>query len=101
MDQLPLSFEPVRSRRADPATSQVSADLVREFEGEHFAKILKSLRFEGPQTIHELAVATGMTAVQIARRLPELEDAARVQVRKGVTRNSPAGRPCRVWELAP
>lgn len=101
--QLALSFEPIRARRADPSTSQHAADLVREFEGEHFSKILKAVN-DAPGTIYEIAAATGLTHVQVARRMNELEQATRVRVQRDeqgseVKRPSPSGRPCRVWEI--
>ena len=40
MNQLALSFEPVRARRSDPATSQRAAAKVDRFAGGHFAKII-------------------------------------------------------------
>jgi predicted ArsR family transcriptional regulator len=97
MHQLTMPF--ARARREDPVTSHAAADLVREFEGEHFAKVLKGLA-EGSATIYELADRAGLTHVQVARRMPELEQAGRVRIREGEKRKSPTGRPCRVWEVA-
>jgi predicted ArsR family transcriptional regulator len=65
---------------------------------DHYAKILDALeRHDG--TIYEIAAATGLTHVQVARRMPELEAMAKVTT-TDETRASPSGRGCRVWDLA-
>lgn len=97
MIQLGLPLLTPRARRRDPATSHVAAARADEFAHEHFGKILAALE-QGRGTIHELAHRAALDHVQVARRLPELEAAARARP-TDETRPSPGGRPCRVWEI--
>lgn len=97
MEQLGLTFEPVRARRRDPATSQASASRVREFDAEHYTKILDALE-HADGSIYQIAERTGLTHVQVARRMPELEAGHKVTT-TDETRVSPSGRGCRVWAL--
>ena len=64
---------------------------------DHCDAIHTALLTLGAQTIHELAQATGLSHVQVARRLPEMRGRAVVTAR---TRPGPAGRLCRVWRAA-
>lgn len=89
-----------RARRSDPATSHVAAESMRPAIGEQHSRILHALKYGGGKTIHELPdFVRGLDAVQIARRMSELEARALV-VRTNETRPSPSGRPCTVWRLA-
>lgn len=65
---------------------------------DHLAKILGSLIVDGAGTIYEVAARLGLTHVQVARRMPELEERGVARPRAGETRLSPSGRACRVWE---
>lgn len=78
-------------------TSHLAAAKVIEFGHAHQAVLLGWLLTAGAATIYELADRSGLTHVQVARRLPELEalGAARPS---GATRIGPTGRQCRVWE---
>lgn len=78
MNQLALTFEPVRSRRSDPATSQRAAAKVERFAGGHFAKILGALADLKTGTYREIAFAAGLEPVAVARRLRELETAGKI-----------------------
>lgn len=91
--QLALSFEPVRARRRDPATSQRSATRARQFAAGHFALILDALA-QGDGTFKEVAERCGLERHAVARRLPELLQAGKV-VRTDVERDN-----CAVWRLA-
>lgn len=87
-----------RARRSDPATSHKAAESMRLHVGEQHSRILYALRHAGPRTCHELAdLVRGLDHVQIARRLPELEQQGRIR-KTAETRPSPTGRPCTVWE---
>lgn len=88
-----VELEPPRARRCDPDTSHASAARVGEFDAIHFDKIKKALATPG--TIYDLADRTGLDAVQIARRLPEMRGVRR----NGKKKPSPRGRPCGEWEL--
>lgn len=92
-------MEHVRARRSDPVTSHQAAEGAQAFAGSHCSRILRALA-SGPATPHELADATGLTVVQIDRRLPELarEGTARVVMVDG----QPLQRGgARVWERVP
>ena len=71
MEQFALSFEPVRSRKRDPETSQEAAGKVREFAAGHYARIMAALR-EGPGTYVEIAERSGLERHAVGRRLPEM-----------------------------
>ena len=95
--QLHINFEPhCHARRSDPETSHEAAARVREFGPGHCATILAVLREHGPQTIDEIAKRTHLTAVQVARRLPDLEKYGKAAP-TGETRLSASGRQERVW----
>lgn len=93
MNQMALNFEPVRSRRRDPETSQRAAAKVDRFAGGHFAKIVAALSLLTTGTYREIAFEAGLEPVAVARRLRELEQAGklvRIGERDGFT----------VWGLA-
>lgn len=98
MNQLALSFDPVRARRRDPATSQEAASRVSNFAAGHYAGIRCALVI-GPATIYEIAARTGLDHVAVARRLSEMERAG-IAEPTTETRPGPTGRQCRVWRIA-
>ena len=69
-----VTAEP-RARRTDPATSHKAAAKAERFAASHAGRILAALRDLGLATAHELALATGLTVVQIDRRTIELQRA--------------------------
>lgn len=83
-------------RARDPVTSIEAAERSMQFAGGHCDRILAALK-RGPATAHELQAMTGLSVVQIDRRLPDLlrNSKARVQQLDGsdVTRGG-----FRVWE---
>lgn len=89
-------FAPTRARRTDPLTSHMAAERSESLASAHFAIIRAALRKHGPSTIYDLAEVSGLTHVQIARRLPEMDDAMPTDE----TAPSPSGRACRTWKLA-
>lgn len=93
-EQLPLFAR--RARRRDPLSSKIAAGQAVQFDQAHYAKLLASRG----GTIYEMADETGLDAVAIARRMPELQDYGRARATE-VHRPSPSGRPCRVWEILP
>lgn len=96
-EQLDIPFEPrSHARRTDPGTSHEAAARAREFASGHCAVILTTLMEYGPQTIDEIAKRTHLTAVQVARRLPDLQKAGKAEP-TGEERLSASGRPERVW----
>jgi predicted Rossmann fold nucleotide-binding protein DprA/Smf involved in DNA uptake len=84
-------LQPVRSRRTDPATSKAAGDKAAQFAPTHSARIMEVLRQE-QGTARDIAERTGLTVVQVDRRLPELQGA-------GLARPVPNAviDGCRVW----
>lgn len=60
-----------RARRTEPETSKTAAVNSERFAASHAGRILEALK-EGPRTAHGLAAMTGLSVVQVDRRLPEL-----------------------------
>jgi len=73
MNQLALHFDFPRARRSDPISSHMAAQKAEKFARGHAATILQCLKDHGAQTIDMIAKRTSLTAVQVARRLPELQ----------------------------
>lgn len=67
-------------RATDPLSSLVAAENTPQFAGGHCDRILADLVKRGQATPHEMQCTTGLTVVQIDRRLPELLKAGRVRV---------------------
>lgn len=87
------------ARGSDPATSHAAARRAASLIGEHEGRILYALRHGGPGTSYDIADrCLGMTQVQIARRMGELESRGKVR-RTGSQRPGPTGRSCDVWEV--
>ena len=87
--------ETPRARNTDPDTSHYTAERAGSLAAQHYDAIKRALA-TGPGTIYQLADITGLSHVQVARRLPELEKFGLAET-TGETRSSPSGRPCRVW----
>lgn len=83
-------------RAGDPLTSALAADRTPKFASGHHALILNALR-RGPATPHELQRPTGLTVVQIDRRLPELKRAGLARVVQAAGQDVSRGG-SRVWE---
>ena len=76
LDQPALHFvdlQPVRARRTDPQTSHDAAKRAERFATTHAGRILAALKAHGPSTPAKLSDHTGLTVVQIDRRLPEIQ----------------------------
>lgn len=61
-----------RVRAHDPVTSVEAAERSLLFSGSQAARIHSALQRLGSATAHEIGTATGLTVVQVDRRLPEL-----------------------------
>jgi predicted ArsR family transcriptional regulator len=87
----------MRARLLDPQTSQQAAAQAAVFAGSHCQRIQAALE-DGPLSAKEISRITGLTVVQVDRRLPELERQGKTQVAKeggiDMTRNG-----YRVWRL--
>lgn len=99
IDDLFTDMDRKRARRSDPATSHEAAALVREFDGEHYRRILEALTLLCFGTCYSLAEGSGLDHVAVARRLPELERAGRIR-RCEQTAVAPNGRRVTVWRMA-
>lgn len=71
MNQLAMNFDAPRARRSDPATSHDAAERARAFTAKHEATIFGAISDAGDTgaTYKEIAKATGMEPVAVARRL--------------------------------
>ena len=86
-----------RARKTDPATSHAAAARAGEFAAGHASRILAALQDNGPSTADEIAHATGLTVVQVDRRLPEMQRSG-IAAPTGETRLSASRVPQRVWK---
>lgn len=85
-------------RARDPLTSISAAESAHAFSGAHCDRILAALK-QGAATPHEMQKATGLTVVQLDRRLPELSRNGKVRVVQVGGEDLVRGN-ARVWELA-
>jgi len=60
------------ARRTDPLSSYLAADRAKEFAGSHKEKIAACMDDLHQATAEEIARATGLTVVQVDRRVSEL-----------------------------
>ena len=96
MNNTPDLFAPQpRARNNDPATSHAAATSMVKISHDHHLRILGVLW--KPMTIYHIATLTGLDHVQVARRMPELEQMGHARTTGG-TAPSPSGRECRLWE---
>lgn len=84
-------------RASDPFTSIQAAERSVAFSGGHCARILGALKLYGPSTALELQSYTGLTVVQIDRRMPDLREAGQAKVVQ-VNGADLARKGYRVWE---
>lgn len=78
MMALPAAMPP-RARSTDPITSHMAAAESHKFSGTHAEKILAAIRHQPGQTPEFYSSMTGLTVVQIDRRLKEMEGAGLIQ----------------------
>ena len=91
------------ARSTDPIQCHDAADRAARFSGGHKARIVAALREHGWMCAHELERVTGLTVVQIDRRMHELVKAGEVSavnVGAGVPllRSTGSGGWAQVWE---
>lgn len=94
MNQLSLTLP--MARATDPHTSHKAAERAKVFAPSHAQRIEWAMQLHGDLTAEEIAYWSGLTVVQVCRRLPE---ASRFKV---VTKD---GQPVerdgfRVWSIA-
>ncbi|WP_152643467.1 hypothetical protein [Paracidovorax citrulli] len=85
-------------RAHDPLSSVLAAERTPDFAGGHCARIMLALK-AGPATAHELEARTGLTVVQIDRRLPDLRAMGKARVVQ-VGGQDLMRANARVWEAA-
>lgn len=75
MSQLALSFSAPLSRRSDPETSHAAAEKSADFRAKHEARIFGAIFDAGERGLNyrEIAAATGLEPVAVARRLKGME----------------------------
>jgi len=61
------------ARRTDPQTSHDAAKRAERFAATHAGKIIAALKAHGPSTPEGLSLVTGLTVVQIDRRMHEIQ----------------------------
>ena len=86
-----------RARSSDPSTSQHAAMLSLAFSGKHKDRILFALQQHGPAAPPKLENLTGLTIVQIDRRLIEMQRDGLIRVVMAGGAELVAGG-YRVWE---
>lgn len=69
-----------RARSTDPTTSHAAAARAARFAESHAGRILAAVRKCGNATAHSISCYTGLSVVQIDRRLPELQRSGLVEV---------------------
>ena len=84
-------------RAGDPLSSVLAAEGAMAFAGGHCERILAALANGRQATPHELQEDTGLTVVQIDRRLPGLKKARQVRVVQVGGMDLMRGK-ARVWE---
>lgn len=84
-------------RASDPLSSVMAAEETPKFVPKQHARILDALRRFGPASAAELQSITGLTVVQIDRRLPDLREAGQARVVQ-VDGKDLMREKCRVWE---
>ena len=92
-------FDAPLARRRDPATSHIAAASMQAGAAAHRALILAVLRDGLPRTYVEIASATRLDPIAVARRMAELLRAGLVR-RLPETRLTPSGRPAHLWKAA-
>jgi len=96
MNLTPDLFTPApAARRDDPQTSKAAALSMTGPHYAHQSAILGAMWTA--MTIYDIARLTGLSHVQVARRLPELRDLGHVRP-TGKTAAGNTGRECRLWE---
>jgi hypothetical protein len=98
MEQLGIDFNQApRARTSNAATSHAAAARVREFDGEHYAKILVLELGEAARDLYWIQPAGAYEARDNPRDSRALQALPPRALPTDETRPSPRGRPCRVW----
>jgi predicted ArsR family transcriptional regulator len=87
------------SRRTDPDTSRAAAVSMVKTAASHCALIETALDRMGPMGRFEIAEATGLDPVAVARRLADLVQAGRARRLVATFERTPSGRRGSVWRV--
>ena len=92
------------ARSNDPETSKLAAEAAGSLVINHQRLIIEAVSEESAKdnmgmTADEIAIATGLTLVQTARRTSDLESSG-IIYKTGLTRKTRTGRIAAVWRLA-
>ncbi len=88
------------ARSTDPMTSHKAAQAAQKFAPRQHARIQEALEMIGqPAGAHEIAEISGLTQVQVCKRLPEMQRAGLVAP-TGEIRPTGWGGSERLWRLA-
>lgn len=103
MNQLALSFAVPLARRTDPQTSHDAAEKSESFTAKHEARIFCAIADAGERgaTAKEIASCTGLTDVQVNRRLGNMGErgviARRFKIDAKHSKDFQARNGCSVW----
>ena len=91
------------ARKTDPETSKLAANAAGSLVINHQRLIINALSEESAKenigkTSDEIAIATGLSLVQVARRTSDLESSG-IIYKTGLTRKTRTGRIATVWRL--
>ena len=87
-----------RSRRSDPSTSHRAAAMSVRFADSHGNRIVEALREHGRMSPVGIGGMTGLTVVQVDRRVIELERAGRIRQARDKAGTAFVWDGFRVWE---
>lgn len=96
MTQHTVDFSIPHARNSDPTTSHAAASNARKFAESHAGRIHLALIGKS-LTAHELSAITGLSVVQIDRRLPDLKRAGLARVQR-LADGDAVRAGFRVWE---
>jgi len=91
------------ARKTDPETSKLAAKAAGSLVINHQRLIIEAVSKESAKenmgmTSDEIAIATGLSLVQVARRTSDLESSG-IIYKTGLTRKTRTGRIATVWRL--
>lgn len=96
-EQLAIDFDARKhARRRDPSTSKAAALDAERWVLTQAGRVYAALKALGPAGKTRIAARAGLSDVQVARRLADLED-ARLAAPLEQTEPSSNGKPERIW----
>lgn len=87
-------------RAQDPGTSIAAAEKARGAARRHCEAIVNALDLHGDMTVREIGAKVGLTHVQVARRMPDLQRAGLAEVVQTPGGDDLERGGCRVWRRA-